>query len=543
MLTAGCRSESQMKLLSEAETFLPGSPDSADVRLRHVNLLQLRGDAEEALYAQLRTMTDALQGVACPNDTLVMRAYSFYRRQSSEGASSDNISVRHFALSALYMGDWYASADSVKASEDCYRQAISCSERCEDWHTFYISCQRLAEQMHWSNAADALCLIRKAIVAYDKCRDNPRNLLSLYHYAAHYSAQLAYVNDGDFGDPLRLAHKSLRIAQDSCWTEYQHQAEMLLADIYWMKGDCQEALSFAKLADAPDLSTDAGIVHNGKLAQYYLICDSFRQARQLYKAADVIKDKAQAYIYARALAEIAAHMSARDSILTCMDSAFTACEAMYFDALQDKDDYYHATLEREKENERLLYEDRLKTWLFGAAIAIILLGCLFAGRTLVLRNMMQREQHSRQAEEARHLRAENELLQARQQALEAAQHKKTAAIRYLQQRIIDNAAIAMKLSDPDENTAISPREWSAAEQLLDEIDGGRISKLRTSYPSLTADDIHLCIMVRLGMSNKAIGSVYGITPSAVQHRKTKLKKSQLGVEDPRLTLDDVIEAL
>ena len=46
--------------------------------------------------------------------------------------------------------------------------------------------------------------------------------------------------------------------------------------------------------------------------------------------------------------------------------------------------------------------------------------------------------------------------------------------------------------------------------LLDEIDDKCISKLKEKYKELTKDDIHLCIMVRLGMSNPAIGEVYGM---------------------------------
>ena len=71
---AGCRHISQMNLLTEAESFLPAEPDSADVRLKMVDTRLLEGDEEEsAYYALLRTMTDAMQGATSPNDTLVNR--------------------------------------------------------------------------------------------------------------------------------------------------------------------------------------------------------------------------------------------------------------------------------------------------------------------------------------------------------------------------------------------------------------------------------------------------------------------------------------
>ena len=90
---------------------------------------------------------------------------------------------------------------------------------------------------------------------------------------------------------------------------------------------------------------------------------------------------------------------------------------------------------------------------------------------------------------------------------------------------------------------MTSKEWNDVEQLLDEIDDRRISKIRARFKDLSLDDIRLCVMVRIGMSNPAIGNVYGITPSAVQHRKLTLKKKGFGVDNPDVTLDDFIESI
>ena len=140
LLMTGCRHVSQMNLLAEAEAFLPAEPESADVRLEMVDTRLLEGDEEEsAYYALLRTMTNAMQGATSLNDTLVNRAYNYYRDMSVGGASSDHELVKHFAQSVMYLGDFYAANDSIKASEDCYRQAIKYSENIENGHTYYIA--------------------------------------------------------------------------------------------------------------------------------------------------------------------------------------------------------------------------------------------------------------------------------------------------------------------------------------------------------------------------------------------------------------------
>ena len=225
----GCSHTSQTPLLTDAEAFLPAEPDSADARLKQVDVQQLRGDEEEAWYALLRTMTDALQRKQPLNDTLANRAYTYYGYASDLGTSSDPNLMRRLAQSALYMGDCYAAQDSTKATEDCYRRAIRFSEKAKDWHTCYIAYQRLAEQVQWSNPEEALELINKAIEIYGKCNDNTKNLLSLYSFASDYAAQISQFNNGDFQESLDLAYKVLKISEDSCWEDHLQVAQMLLA--------------------------------------------------------------------------------------------------------------------------------------------------------------------------------------------------------------------------------------------------------------------------------------------------------------------------
>ena len=554
LLMAGCRRVSQMNLLTEAEAFLPAEPDSADARLRMVDVQQLNGDEEEALYALLRTMTDAMQGVTLPNDTLVNRAYSFYRQKSKEGTSSNQALIKHFAQSAMYMGDWHAAHDSVKSSEDCYRKAIKYSKKAEDWHTCYIAYSCLAERVQWGNDNEAFELIKNAINVYNRIQDSPKNLISLYSYAAHFLFQIAYRQDSNYQQALNYAYKAYNIARDSCFTDYYDSTNMLLAEIYWGMGEYQKALEYVKNIHPEDLESEASLTTNMRIAQFYVSCDSVMKAKELYKLPKVISDKTLTYLYARGLSEVAAHQLNKDSILFYMDSAFTASEAVFLDALQTKDEYYHDNLEKEKENERLIYKSKLKTWIFGSSIFIILIGGLLIGRVLILRIRVHRERRrnsimqrkydlERNLEEKRRSESQMRLLRERQQALADSHQKKTATIKHLQRYIIDRTDIPMKLKGSATHVRMTSKDWMDVEQLLDEIDDKRISKIRARFKELSIDDIRLCVMVRIGMSNPAIGNVYGITPSAVQHRKLTLKKKEFGVENPDITLDDFIESI
>ena len=282
---------------------------------------------------------------------------------------------------------------------------------------------------------------------------------------------------------------------------------------------------------------------NMKIAQYYLSCDSVAKAKELCLAPKNVESKNLAYLYARELAEISVKQQNPDSIILYMDSAFSFSEDMFLEALKAKDDYLRETLVKEQENAHLTYKNRLRIWIFGISLGFFIIGGLLVLRLLLLRIRIHKEQQAHQEEESRHLQKELQLINERQLALTESYKKKTATIKHLQRYIIDRTDVAMKLKDGGTRVKMSPKEWTDVEQLLDEIDNKRISRLRAEYKELTIEDIRLCVMVRLGMSNPAIGKAYGITPSAVQHRKQTLKKKKMGVSDPNITLDDFIESL
>ena len=550
----GCHAPSQRHLLSEAESFLPSCPDSADARLSTVSVHLLRDEAEKAHYALLRVMTDAILGKVSHNDTLVRRAYHFYLHQSLSGQSSDNISVKHFAQSALYMGDWYVEHDSVKLGEDCFRQAIASSEKIQDWRMCYLSYARLAEQVQWSDEKEALKLIEKAIEAYDRIKDNASNLLSLYGYAANYSCQIAYSGTKDYTQALEYAHKSYRLAQDSCMSDYVNETLVSIAEIYWAKGEYDKVLEYAREVNISQLETYSDQVANMKIAQYYLSLDSIDKAKQMLLAPTNIENTELKYLYTRKLAKIAAMQMNRDSVTLYLDSVFACSEKLFTDALQTKYDYYKELLQIEKANEQLLFKNKLRTWIFLGTILLIVITALLVVWLLVVRIRLYRERRKhavklrkydleRSIEERRRSAYELQLLREREQALADGHQKKIATIKHLQNYIIGRTDVTMKLMNESTYVKMTPKEWNDIDSLLDEIDNNCISKIRTLHKNISAEDIRLCIMVRLGMSNPAIGAIYGITPSAVQHRKQTLKKKVFGVSDPHLSLNDVIKSL
>ena len=94
----------------------------------------------------------------------------------------------------------------------------------------------------------------------------------------------------------------------------------------------------------------------------------------------------------------------------------------------------------------------------------------------------------------------------------------------------------------DSHITLQTQEWSEIERTLNAIDNDRFAHIREQYPDMQEDDIRLCNLTRLGISNRTIGNIYCITISAVQHRKLKLKKDVFGETNPDITLEQVLNS-
>jgi hypothetical protein len=136
-----------------------------------------------------------------------------------------------------------------------------------------------------------------------------------------------------------------------------------------------------------------------------------------------------------------------------------------------------------------------------------------------------------------------EKLQLQQEAehQRALLHQANEVVAFLQNFILERTEVMKKLNQSGDSLIyLSPHEWSEIERTLNAIDGNRFAKIREQYPMMQEDDIHLCILTRLGLSNRTIGNIYCITVSAVQHRKLKLKKDVFGESNPDVTLEQIL---
>ena len=451
--------------------------------------------------------------------------------QSRQGADSQT------ASHCLEEAKVALANDSIRLGETLLRKSIRLAEQSEDWHTYYIAYQRLAVALSQGSPEEALRLMKKALTIYEQHPDDERNYVILLDYAGTYAAQVAFNTEGSYDEAINYIKKAYGIAEKNQMNDLMCQTLTSLANIAWAKDDYRKAVDYARQAESilppsgenreghPDLKSGALQV----LARSYLSLNMLDSAETVYRQIEPGDNIHLAYIVQSNLARIALQKIGATKVEDDIDEAFEQVESFYYKALEQKDQYYQETLRQEMENQQLEYRSQIyaRTLLVVIIAAIII---LFAVVMALRYRIRMQEQEKRQLQqEAEHQKT---LL-----------HQANEVVTFLQGVILERTEVLKKLNQSGDSLIyLTPHEWSEIERTLNAIDDNRFAKIREQYPNMQEDDIRLCILTRLGLSNRTIGNIYCITISAVQHRKLKLKKDVFGESNPEITLEQILNS-
>ena len=431
------------------------------------------------------------------------------------------------ATGCLELAEAALAKDSIQQGETLLRKTIQFAEASEDWHTCYIAYQRLAEALSQGNPEEALRLMKQALTIYEQHPDDERNYVILLDYAGTFAAQVAYINDGAFDEALDFIHRAYDIAKKNQMNDMMCQTLTSLANIAWAQEDYRQALDYAHQAEP--MATDE--LRSGTLqvlARSYLSLNMLDSAENVYRKIRSDDNVHLAYIVQSNLAKIALRRMGATQVEDSVAEAFDKVEDIYYKALEQKDEYYQKTLRQEIENQQLEYRSRI----YARTLLVIIIASLIviSAMGLVIRYRMQAQ---RQAQRQLQQEAEHQKAQL---------HQANEVVAFLQNFILERTEVMKKLNQSGNSLIyLSPHEWSEIERTLDAIDNNRFANLREQYPNMQEDDIRLCLLTRLGISNRTIGNIYCISISAVQHRKLKLKKDVFGESSPDITLEQILK--
>lgn len=429
--------------------------------------------------------------------------------------TTDDPAVALQAAEALHT----SAPDSVKAYEDLLRKAIHLAESKQEWTTCARAYLLLSAQLQWTNEQEAFALAEQAQQAVRKShadRDERHRL----------QQEILLTKAGLYEQTEDVARARSLYNQCLADNTTRNVALAHLANLSLSEGDAAEALQLARqmtFKGYDSLSIEPYFI----LANCYLQCDSLTQARQIYTHLLSYPNSKTRYAAQRHLTEIAIQQRSLSALPSLVDSAFSSAEAVFFEALQQKEEYFRATLEQEHRTERLIYHQQLAAWVLGGVVVLALL--IVAFLIILSRHRRQIQTQRLRAEQREREMAEERLAQQGQK------------IQLLQRFILDKSEVLQRLREEGDNKKqISQKEWLDVEQMLDSTTDGFVQRLRTRHPEFREEDIQLCMLTRMNLSNQVISNIYLITVSAVKHRKLKLKKEGFGEFDPERPLDDVL---
>ena len=543
----GCDHEARV-LLERAEAFLPAEPDSAEMCLNGIEEPAKLGDESRALYGLLRTYVENRQGKEVKSDLLIRDSYEYYREASDAGQTIDRTLMRHYAQSCYYMALYYYACDSTKQCEDMLHQAIKYSEKCEDWHTCYLAYTQLGNVSIWSNSEYAIQQSLKALDIYYKINDDVNNeVLMLGEIAGSFLA------DAQPDSALKYYMTGYVLAEQNHLVKSQNNMCMGLACTYRYMGEYEKALNYAKkgitTADSTVFTTSLLT-----LSQCYYFCDSLKKAKEVLGMISCDSDYITKYLVLRDLSDIAFRQHDYDFLYIYADSAYECMEDRFLQALSVKDEYYQDNLIKKVEKEQIQHEAERNKWVLGFIIVCLVSLSLYIYN--VLRNRVVVERHKRlnhilsqRFDHSKHLQEQKEkerIIAEHQKEIQHKQellHQKSTTLAAIQKHLLEKLEQVRQLLTDNEKTRMTQEAWKDIEHLIDDTDNNFVKNLRKQHEEFDEEDIQLCMLIHLKVTNATIANIFHIGESAVKKRKATLKKTGFQITDSDISLEQVIENL
>ena len=562
--------------LAHAESVMFDHPDSALHILEAMPMPSARRDKENhALWCLLVTQAKVKQLMKTSSDSLVRIAYNYYK-------PTDN--ARRKAMSALYMGDINYELGNIEEAMQYYLEGKTEVEKTDDYKTGYLIMFSLGKLYLFRNFADyalevctaaydyavkdsnkryqmtalrylarSYCLtneLTKAIDTYNKCASLALELglgTDRYYYKVQTEIALVYSNSGNLEKSLVLS-KSLPV---------EYQSSLLIGSNYLMLNQYDSAYLYLNKA----LNTD----------NVYTKKETYRN---LYRLGDIPQYRKYLKTYC-------------DSLLFYTDSVMSLDKGKEIIAYKEKYDHQKLITEQQRLKLEKADAQRLLFIITICLIVVIAVVAYFYQKRLVRKEttirkqseqlqdymlqlheyetrLMQnnrymdelQEQISRQEvnaediesyrEQIDSLQSENGRLSENINTLQNHIAEYTSKLdkarrdtekfrsiseenlnlkqreRMLADYVVDNDSLVKELRE--KCRVLDDVEWETLEQMCESTYGNFVSRMQRICPTLTKQELHLCILIKLRFSNTQMSEIFGVSVSSVSQKKFRLKK-------------------
>lgn len=560
--------------LVHAESVMFDHPDSALHILEAMPMPSARRDKENhALWCLLVTQAQVKLIMNISSDSLVRIAYNYYK-------PTDN--ARRKAMSALYMGDINYDLGNIEEAMQYYLEGKTEVEKTNDYKTGYLIMSSLGKLYLYRNFERyALEACRKAYDYAAKDSNKRYQLASLKFMARCYC-----ISDS-LSKAIDTYHKCSELTLELELENYYYDIQSEIALVYKNKGDIEKSLEIIKsfpIKYQPALLTgknyyllgqqDSAYIYLNEALKTYNIYTKASAYEYLYKLADTPQYRKYLKTYC-------------DSLLFYNDSIIAIDKGKEIIAYKEKYDHQKLITEQQRlklekaDTQRLLFIITICLIVVIAVVAYLYQKRLVRKETTIRKQSEQlqdymlqlheyetqlmqnnrymgelkeqlsgQEMNSEELHEYREqidsLQVENgrlsEKINSLQLHINDYSSKLDKARReadkfrnlseenlYLKQRervladyLVDNDRLVKELRE--KCRVLENKEWEALEDVCESVYGNFITRLQSFCPTLTKQELHLCVLIRLRFGNAQLATIFAVSPASISQKKFRLKK-------------------
>ena len=528
LLTMLCSCGRNAKIMDEAERIVEQSPDSSLALLSTVDRYSL-SKSDRARYGLLFTMAQDKSGVDVDMDTLIRQSYIYYKGEPE---------TKYYGLSQYYMGKYYFLNDSTTQCEECFRNVINNAKERGDVDLQCLALEKLSRSIVLSNKRLSVIYAKKAVDLYSNQKNAKIANLILYMLNLANCYILDNQKDSSFFY-LRQSQQYLNRISDNSMPKYVYHS---LSRAFYYFNEKDSALFYSR--KAIDETSDI------KLMVFYSCCleecDSLESAERLLRICSAESNDKLKYSSYMELCKLSCKRINDKQLSTDIDSLERFADKYMLDLYSQKGKYFEENINQGRQLERQENAVMVRN---GVILFIIVTVLLLAALVYVYLS----KRKTLHAQEVRHIQEHYEMeleSQRKEKEYLEREHKlllesKNKQIALLKNGLFERLELAKKIKDAKGQSChvvINDNDWNQLHSLLEGGEEYFVSKLKERYPSLSNDEIQMCMLIRIGLSNEDMANIYCITINSMK-RKLYSFKEKMGITDKDQSVRNVILGL
>lgn len=577
--------------LVHAESVMFDHPDSALHILEAMPMPSARRDKENhALWCLLTTQAMYKQQMKISSDSLIRIAYDYYKPTNN---------ARRKSMSTLYMGCVNYDLENIEEAIQFYLDAKAEMEKTMDYKLGYLIMSGLGNIYLYRNLVDYALEACNQAYDYAVKDSNKRYQMTSLRYLAR-----CYYLRGDLEKCIHIYQSASRQALELNENDFYNALQLELAMVYANSQRFSQALMIAKelpFSAQKLLLIGQTYLSLNKVDSAYIylnraLCtDNIYTKKSVYEVLYKLCEDSNYNQYMKKCC---------DSLLLYKDSIIALDKGKEIIAYKEKYDHQKLITEQQRlklekaDAQRMLFIITICLIVVIAVVAYLYQKRLVRKETTIRKQSEQlqeymlqlhgyetrlmqnnrymeelneqlsgQEMNSEELHEYREqidsLQAENgrlsEKISTLQQHIEENTSKLDKARReaekfrniseeiiYLKQRertladyVVDNDRLVKELRE--KCRVLEAGEWENLEQMCESTYSNFVSRLQGVCPTLTKQELHLCMLIKLRFNNAQMSEIFGVNTTSVSQKKFRLKKHlsdtlQDGLPD-EMTLD------